>query len=159
MRVTWILEAEVYPESHSAMCDAVLAAQHELLIWSDDWLKGGQWPRLRDRVVVFHGSLNNASTIRSSFPWRPGAFCDVQRFCCSSWYPHARDWLLHQCWVIVPASELVAEPDRVLASLGAPTSVFVRPDSPLKPFSGRVLSSDSISLRALDYGFYYDDES
>jgi hypothetical protein len=30
----------------------------------------------------------------------------------------------------------------------------VRPDSPLKPFSGRVLRSDQISLATLDRGFY-----
>jgi hypothetical protein len=36
--------------------------------------------------------------------------------------------------------------------------VFVRPDSPLKPFSGRVLKRDGITLKALDYGFYYEDD-
>jgi hypothetical protein len=33
----------------------------------------------------------------------------------------------------------------------------MRPDSPLKPFSGRVLPSTGISLKALDHGFYFDD--
>ncbi len=36
-------------------------------------------------------------------------------------------------------------------------TVFVRPDSPLEPFSGRVLERGRISLQALDHGFYYDD--
>ena len=35
--------------------------------------------------------------------------------------------------------------------------MFVRPDSPLKPFAGRVLNVDDVTLDALDYGFYYDD--
>ena len=35
--------------------------------------------------------------------------------------------------------------------------MFVRPDSPLEPFAGRVLARDKISLAALDHGFYYDD--
>lgn len=35
--------------------------------------------------------------------------------------------------------------------------MFVRPDSPLKPFSGRVLSAEAVSLPALDHGFYFDD--
>lgn len=35
--------------------------------------------------------------------------------------------------------------------------MFIRPDSPLKPFSGRVLDIDAISLRSLDHGFYFDD--
>ena len=33
----------------------------------------------------------------------------------------------------------------------------MRPDSPLKPFSGRVCQLEGISLGALDHGFYYDD--
>ncbi|WP_425310102.1 ATP-grasp domain-containing protein [Ammonicoccus fulvus] len=37
--------------------------------------------------------------------------------------------------------------------------VFVRPDSPLKPFSGRVLERGCITFSALDHGFYYDDEN
>ena len=41
--------------------------------------------------------------------------------------------------------------------IGATEAVFVRPDSPLKPFSGRVLRRDQITLAALDHGFYYDD--
>lgn len=57
----------------------------------------------------------------------------------------------------MPAVELVADPARALAPLGNPDAVFVRPDSPLKPFSGRVLGRDAISLHALDHGFYYDD--
>jgi hypothetical protein len=54
---------------------------------------------------------------------------------------------------------LVADAPGILKEIGAPETVFVRPDSPLKPFSGRVLRSDEISLKALDHGFYYDDES
>jgi hypothetical protein len=44
-----------------------------------------------------------------------------------------------------------------MKTLDAQESVFVRPDSPLKPFTGRVLRRAQISLAALDHGFYYDD--
>ena len=37
--------------------------------------------------------------------------------------------------------------------------MFIRPDSPLKPFSGRLLNIDSINLRALDHGLYYEDDT
>jgi hypothetical protein len=47
----------------------------------------------------------------------------------------------------------------VCAELGCTDRVFVRPDSPLKPFSGRVLAVNAITLEALDHGFYYDDET
>jgi hypothetical protein len=37
--------------------------------------------------------------------------------------------------------------------------VFVRPDSALKPFAGRVLDASAISRSALDHGYYYDDDA
>lgn len=156
-KATWVLEAEVFPDSHGRMRDAVLATCGEVVLWRDDWLAEESWPRLAERAVIFHGSLGNAAAIAERLPWTPGALCDTARFHCSAWYPRAARWLLHQQWVRSTAEDLAAAPDAVLAPLGAPAQVFVRPDSPLKPFSGRVLRRDQLSLAALDHGFYYDD--
>jgi hypothetical protein len=57
----------------------------------------------------------------------------------------------------MPARELVANPAAFLESLGEPNRVFVRPDSALKPFAGRVVATTQLTLAALDFGFYYDD--
>jgi hypothetical protein len=43
--------------------------------------------------------------------------------------------------------------------MGSADRLFVRPDSPLKPFSGRVVEVESLTLAKLDHGFYYDDET
>jgi hypothetical protein len=100
--------------------------------------------------VVFHGSLELAARLARQKVWTPGAFCAVEAFCCSAWYPRAARWLLHASWQVKPAVELVQHPPAL-------DPLFVRPDSPLKPFSGRVLPRDALSLAALDHGFYYDD--
>jgi hypothetical protein len=155
--LTWMIEAEMFPESHQRLTDAVSRAGCAVATWNDEWWINGRWPRL-DRVV-FHGSLGNAARIRAELPWRPGAFCTTQAFHCSAWYPRAKDWLLHRRWVSSTVESLVSDAPGVLKEIGAPEIVFVRPDSPLKPFTGRVLRSDAISLKALDHGFYYDDES
>lgn len=157
-QITWVLEAEVLPESHDAMRAAALEAGHEVFLWQDEWWQTGRWPRLSDQSVIFHGSLGNADRVRKELPWAPGAYCDTAVFHCTSWYPRAQRWLLHQNWRVLPAATLAADPQAALASLGGADSVFVRPDSPLKPFSGRVLRGEAITLRALDHGFYYDDE-
>ena len=73
------------------------------------------------------------------------------------WYPLVRQWLLHRQWQVLPANELVARLELALEPLGRPNSVFVRPNSPLKAFSGRVVRADQITLAALDHGFYYED--
>ncbi|WP_169978405.1 ATP-grasp domain-containing protein [Tautonia rosea] len=157
--VTWVLEPGVFPRSYEAMRDAVLGIGAGVVIWEDDWLRQGGWPSLRGRAVIFHGSLGNADAIARGLPWQPGAFCDAEAFRCSRWYPKASRWLLHRRWVVVALNQLVDDPGSVLAPLGHPDAVFVRPDSPLKPFSGRVVRQDGLSLRAFDHGFYFDDET
>ena len=157
--LSWVLEAEMFPESHAAMRDAVLAAGFEVVSWTDEWWVTGRWPRFPEMRVVFHGSLGNAARVQQELPWTPGAFCATDRFHCSAWYPTAQPWLLHESWILTSVAALVADPAAELAGIGSPDAFFVRPDSPLKQFSGRVLRRASLSLRALDHGFYYDDDT
>ncbi len=129
------------------------------LDWSDAWWSDGVPSRVPNSSVVFHGSLGNAARITSELRWSPGSFCPVQSFHCSSWYESARRWLVHTDWIICPANELVANAPTIAKQLGATDRLFVRPDSPLKPFSGRIVDIATLTLAKLDHGFYYDDDS
>ncbi len=153
--LTWILENDVFSQTDPLRVGAAQLG-HRIVDWSDDW-----WPDLPTLAApaVFHGSLVNAHHIASSGRWQPGAWCDTARFHCSSWYPRANAWLVHRDWRHLSAVNFVQQHEQILAELGCTDRVFVRPDSPLKPFSGRVLSRDVISLKALDYGFYFDNEN
>lgn len=143
----WVLEQGVFGSG----CDlgpAARAAGHPVSRWDDAWWDEGA-PR-HAGPVLFHGSLENADRVRRDLGWRPGAFCDAAAFACTAWYPRAGRWLLNADWRCVPAQALVAAPP-------AHDPLFVRPDSPLKPFSGRVLARAQLSLAALDHGYYYED--
>lgn len=153
---TWVLEAGVFPETHAAMAAAVKSASMRLVEWDDAWWRSGDWPRL-DCSSVFHGSLGNADRIARELPWRPGAYCKTEAFRCSSWYLRAEPWLLHRTWRATTVASLVESPANELAFLTDGSRFFVRPDSPLKPFSGRVVPRERLSLSALDHGYYYDD--
>ena len=157
--IVWILESEVFPISHSRLRRAINDAGHRIVESRDDWWLD-EPPKFDSQTpVVFHGSLGNAAVIEMKTNWSPGSFCPVNAFCCTAWYPRASKWLLHRDWRCVPANDLVANAAEVADSIGCTDRVFVRPDSPLKPFSGRVLDVDSISLKTLDHGFYYEDET
>ena len=107
---------------------------------------------------MFHGSLGNAAAIAERLDWLPGSFCKTAAFYCSAWYNAARPWLLHQDWRILPAEQFAAHAPAICTELGCRDRVFVRPDSPLKPFAVDVLLNvDDVTLDWLDYGFYYDD--
>ncbi len=157
--ITWVLEPDVFPESNSSLRRAIKSSGHRLLDWDDLWWQEGVPAHVADANTFFHGSLGNAARIHGELNWCPGSFCDQAAFCCSALYDDATEWLLHSDWRFLPANELVAKAVEVAASIGCTDRVFVRPDSPLKPFSGRVLDVATISLSSLDHGFYFDDEA
>lgn len=157
--VTWILESEVFPDTHASLREAINNSDHRLVDWKDHWWSDGIPPSIPNRQVVFHGSLGNAVRIEGQLGWSPGSFCPVEKFNCSSWYEAARPWLVHSNWVICPANELVADPSGIATKLQTEGKLFVRPDSPLKPFSGRVVETNALTLKALDHGYYYDEDT
>jgi hypothetical protein len=159
IRHTWVLEREAFSDHDDRLAEAVRAAGHTVVLWDDQWWADSQWPKFPGSPVVFHGSLGNAARVRCELPWRPGAYCDTERFRCSSWYESARQRLVHRRWVFSTANAFAGNPSPVLEALGGEDRFFVRPASPLKPFAGRVLTAASLSMEALDYGFYYDDPS
>jgi hypothetical protein len=150
---TWVLEQAVFPDFDDALAGAVLDHGGQVVAWNDDWWFDGRWPRLATEAVVFHGSLANAARVLRELPWTPGGFCSTARFRCSAWWPELAHRLVSESFVVTTVMDLVLK--------GPPPEfgdqVFVRPDSPLKPFSGRVLGRGSITLAALDHGFYYDE--
>ncbi|MBE7465327.1 MAG: ATP-grasp domain-containing protein [Planctomycetes bacterium] len=157
--VTWIVDPAMFPPSYKAFCDTISRLGHKCLTWNLDWWHTGKWPKLEKQAVVFHGSLGNADRVRRELRWKPGAYCASESFFCSVWYSQAKPWLVHERWVQTTVEALVNRTKEVLEPLGVMHEVFVRPDSPLKPFSGRVLPLDRISLKALDHGYYYEDTS
>lgn len=157
--VTWVLESDVFPHSHEGLRGAIRHAGHTVVEWDDSWWSGGFPSSLGKSATVFHGSLGNADRLAAELAWFPGSYCNTPAFCCSAWYERARPWLLHTDWRILPANVFVANAASIAADLRCTDLVFVRPDSPLKPFSGRVVGTASVTLAALDHGFYFDDET
>ena len=162
---TWVLESEVFADGHAGLRAAIRARGGRIVDWRDSWLRGGATarggvpPSLGEGAVVFHGSLANAARVGEELGWTPGGFYVPGAFRCSRYYPSAAPWLAQRAWTTSTVRELVADARSVAARVGARERLFVRPDSPLKPFSGRVLGVGAIDRPALDYGFYYDEDT
>ena len=156
--IVWCLEKDLFGDRHSRLIAAIEDSGGKYLEWQDEWLLNGQIPKLADNKVVFHGSLGNASQIKEITSWNPGAFCNTKSFYCSAWYPLWQEHLVHQTWITSTVEELVNNP-AVAKQIASNNTVFVRPDSPLKPFSGRVIKLKGLQLKDLDYGYYYSDRN
>lgn len=157
MKITWVLEKEMFSDGHARLAEAAQRAGHNVEWWQDAWMEENTAPDWQDMFVLFHGSLGCANHIRQKINWKPGAFCHVQGFQCSQYYSSVSQWLVHQCWHKTTVEEFINNSPAIFEKLNLQSECFVRPDSPLKPFSGRVLHKDKISLKALDFGFYYED--
>ena len=153
----WLLEPDVFGPGPHPLTGAAKAAGHRVVAWDDDWWLSERFPSA-DEPALFHGSLGNAAKVAALGRWTPGAYCDSAAFRCSAWYPRAAPWLVHTRYESTTVASLVAEPEAVAGHLAdAEGKVFVRPDSPLKPFSGRVVTLAGLRAADLDHGFYYDE--
>lgn len=152
----WLLEPDIYLEGTHPLAAAARAAGDEVAAWRDEWWSSESFPAL-DGHVVFHGSLGNADKIARLGRWTPGAYCDTEGLRCSAWYPAARDWLVHERFIHTTVRALAEDSGRVAELADEAGQVFIRPDSPLKPFSGRVVKLDGLTPAHLDHGFYYED--
>ncbi|MCA9566781.1 MAG: hypothetical protein KC656_03025 [Myxococcales bacterium] len=125
----WLLE-DVF--AHDTLADAARRAGHVVRTWDDVWWTEGL-PSLLG-PLLFRGSLENADRLARRAVYSPGAYCHTEAFACSAWYGAVPDVLIQRDARFTTARALVDHPP---ADLGE--RVFVRPDSPLKPFAGRVV--------------------
>lgn len=140
----WIVE-DVF--AGDTLPEAAARAGHTVVPFGDDDAERPLHPR--PGIVLFRGSLELADRIARTSPWTPGAFCDTAALACSCWYPRALPWLAQR--------DVTFTTVRALCDAPPDADRFVRPDSPLKPFSGRVVRAGSFTPASLDHGFYYDD--
>ncbi len=134
---TWIIERELN-QAAERVAVAARDAGHRLLRWSP----GEPIVCAEGESCIFLGSLTACPSV-------PGVIGDPERLRVSAWLPRVEALVLNR--------EVLHTTVGDVASLELPWSrVFVRPDSAMKPFAGRVLEREQIDPGALDHGFYYE---
>ncbi|GAA5505443.1 hypothetical protein [Novipirellula caenicola] len=61
--VTWILESDVFPNSHGRLREAISDAGHRIVDSQDEWWLHEPPEFNPETPVIFHGSLGNAAVI------------------------------------------------------------------------------------------------
>ena len=141
--MTWIIEEHLNPAGE-ALATAAREAGCKVIRWNGmDTLELPE-----DGNAIFQGSLGGC--VQFAGRWEPGVLGTPEALACSNWLPILGDLALNQEVVKTIASEV--GPD-----VCPWPKAFVRPDSALKPFSGRVISREDLSPIAIDFGFYFED--
>ena len=154
--VNWILEDGVFGSAIAPLVTEIQAQGHQAKII--DYTRGiTDYERFfpENECILFYGSLYIAEKIlgdknRQRLPWVPGIIGTIQNYYCNYYYPYLKQWLLNAKYLILPLADLsrrIAQAeDRVIENIiGNSPRLFVRPDSPLKPFAGKVYSRTELA--------------
>lgn len=162
MAVNWLLDGEIFGDERDGLIAAIKShGQHVKVVnppkpgysWDDEGCSYREtFPT--DSCVIVHGDIDLATRVRRESRWVPGAYCNVERLKCSAYYTALGEFLLAREYIMVPFGDLLRQRDFLFATLGKDDQLFVRPDSPLKLFSGQLVGFDTFEADVEFLGFY-----
>lgn len=160
MKPTWLIQTNIDGVNIDSMIDAV---------WAQGMSVHEKEHRIGERInfssygpkdcVICYGDIDFVRQIHRRAPFVPGAWANFDHMKCSFYYAYFGEYLLNRQYLMMPVGELLRQwkklalttpvfNDKQLAFM-KPTfvsepcqSVFVRPDSGAKPFTGYVIKSD-----------------
>ena len=163
MSVGWLLDASVFDAYHDELLDAIVRNGFQARSinrpnppyrWDDtDSSYRKAFPA--GACVVTHADIDLVNRVLHDARWIPGAFATVDHFFCSSYFPHFLTYLLNQDHVMLPFAALRQRSQELFDSFGRDGRVFVRPDSPLKLFTGLVVSRATFE-KDLEFMAFYE---
>jgi hypothetical protein len=158
----WLIDSELFPDYRADLIAAIGRAGHTAVPygspappyrWSD---AENSYRRLAPAgsCVVCHGDIEFVTRVGREKLWTPGVFATLERFHCSHYYTHFGSWLLNGTYVMLPFGELRRKKEFLFDVLGQGGRIFVRPDSPLKLFTGQTVGVDTFEADLEFLGFY-----
>jgi hypothetical protein len=104
--------------------------------------------------VVFYGTLNLGRQLQKQKGWIPGAYCNFKNLCCKTYYSYWGKYLFNQDYIMMPFLEIKRNQDWVFEKYGVDDTIFMRPDSGAKPFTGQTLAKEMIDKEYKLYAHY-----
>jgi hypothetical protein len=162
MNVSWLIDPEMFEGYRDELIACIRAQGHEVLAvrtpsppyrWDD---VGFSYRKTfpQEACVVAHGDIGLVTRILQDKRWTPGAFGAIENLACSSYYCWFGKYLLNRDYVMLPFGELSRQMEFLFDVVGQSNRIFVRPDSPLKLFTGQVATRDTFAADLEYMGFY-----
>lgn len=95
--------------------------------------------------VICYGDIDFVRQVTREAPWIPGSWCNFRNMKCSTYYAYFGEHLLNKYYIMLPAGDLLVKWSEFIgalypmASVHGNKSLFIRPDSGAKPFTGYVV--------------------
>lgn len=87
-------------------------------------------------------SLAQVHEVSSSILY-PGVYCNLDNFKCTTYYPYYSKYLLNSPYCMMPYGDLLSNKESLFKWLGNNNSLFIRPNSGFKDFTGQVVNYET----------------
>ncbi|MEM9942657.1 MAG: ATP-grasp domain-containing protein [Planctomycetota bacterium] len=162
MNVGWLIDGDMFPHYRDELVAAIQTLGHTCKLiqapsppfrWEDAGCSYKQtFPP--DHCVVSHGDIALVSKIHIEQRWRPGAFATIENYFCSNYVNYFGQYWLNQDYMMLPFGDLKRQKQLLFDKFGRAGRIFVRPDSPLKLFTGQPVSFETFDSDLEYMGFY-----
>ncbi len=155
--ITWIFEKDLFEEENTQMQEAISAFGYSFKEIEHVPFADTDWSYLfkEKTPTVFYGSLQLSKKLR---PLCKGVYCDLPKFECTYYYPHLGEFLLNDKYIMLPFGELKRQKEFIFEKLSISNSLFVRPSSGFKLFTGQVINLETFD-KDFDYLNFYEVDS
>jgi len=157
MNVKWLFEKDTFEEDLDDIQKAVTDQGMEYKLCTYVPFEGdSQFLNLFDEkdCVIFYGSLQYARQIKRVAKWVPGVYCTLANYECLNYYPYFGDHLLNADYLMLPFGELDRRRGFLYDTLGEDGSIFLRPSSGFKTFTGTIVNIETWSTHLDKLGCY-----
>lgn len=137
----WLLEPEVFRQDSKPLMKALddLGVEYTVCKFGvpyEEVLSGFHGP------AIFHGSLQFGKLIRSMSS-EIKVYCTLSNYECVHYYPRFGEYLLNSDYIMLPLGDILRRKSWIFRTL-AQGSLFFRPSSGYKTFTGLVLSEGEL---------------
>lgn len=162
MKVGWLIDQEMFEVYRDDLVAAIRQQGHEVRLirppappyrWDDVGCSYRE-TFTAEACVVCHGDIELVTPVHREQRWMPGVFATVENYACSNYYCYFSEYLLNNRYVMLPFGELHRCKEFLMETVGESGRIFVRPDSPLKLFTGQVMTDTSFDADYEYMGFY-----
>jgi len=164
MKARWLLEEDTFEENLEDLQKAITAQGMECKMAKYVPFDGMSFSKtylasLED-CIISYGSLGMIKQVTKKTCWVPGAWCNLDHFKCSYYYPRLAKYLLNDRYFMLPYGELLRQKENLFRALNPDgLELFMRPDSGYKTFTGKVIERNEEEYRKdIEFFGFYDVE-
>jgi len=144
VKINWLIEKDIFFDTEELMCKEIRKQNHNFYLFKyiPVVCEIEKLPFSDQDCIIFYGSLNAATVLDRKFNFIPGVFGAFSNYKCSTYYNYFLQYLLNKDFQFIAYKNLIQEKDKIFSKFGVDNTIFIRPDSGLKPFTGRTIYTD-----------------